>query len=43
MNDKFRYQIIPDATYILNTSDNSVVEVLGQDLINVYLYAKGHI
>ena len=42
-SDKFKYYIIPDKTYILNTSDNSVIEVQGQDLINVYLYVKGHI
>ena len=43
MQDKNKYFIMPDKTYILNTSDNTVVEVLGQDLINVYLYVKGHI
>ena len=43
MTDKSKYFIIPDKTYILNTSDNSTIEVLGQDLINVYLYVKGHI
>lgn len=43
MTDKFRYYIIPDKTYVIKTSDNSIVEVLGQDLINVYLYVKGYI
>lgn len=43
MQDKNKYFILPDKTYILKTSDNTVVEVLGQDLINVYLYVKGHI
>jgi hypothetical protein len=41
--DKFRYHILPDKTYILNTSDNSVVEVLGADLISTYLRTKGYI
>lgn len=43
MANQSKYLIIPDGTYILKTSDNTVVEVLGQDLINVYLYVKGHI
>ena len=43
MQDKNKYFILPDKTYILNTLDNESIEVLGQDLINVYLYVKGHI
>jgi hypothetical protein len=43
MTNKSKYLIIPDGTYILNTLDNETIEVLGQDLINVYLYVKGHI
>lgn len=39
----FKYVIDPERTYTLKTSDNSVVEVLGIDLINVYLYTKGYI
>lgn len=39
---KFRYHIIPDKVYVLPTSDNSVIEVLGQDLINTYLTTKGY-
>jgi hypothetical protein len=43
MENKSKYLIIPEGTYILNTADNSTIEVQGQDLINVYLYVKGHI
>ncbi len=43
MTNKSKYLIIPEGTYILYTSDNSTIEVLGQDIINVYLYVKGHI
>ena len=43
MSNKSKYLIIPEGTYILNTPDNESIEVLGQDIINVYLYVKGHI
>lgn len=39
----FKYVIDPNRIYTLNTSDNSVVEVLGQDLITTYLTSKGYI
>jgi hypothetical protein len=41
--NEFKYFILEDKTYILNTEDNGYIEVLGKDLINTYLYAKGHI